>query len=90
MWTEKNVVNSDAFLFKLALHPIAKGIEILFAVITSTDTTLIGGNNQQKARRLQFSAGFENAVYKREFFWGVYIGVINIDHAVTIQKSSLF
>ena len=90
MRAEKNVINARPLLRKLCFPPAGKVREIRCAVVTSPDAALVWSNDGQITRRLQFSASLENAVNESEFFRRVHIGVINVDHAVTIQKSSLF
>ena len=65
-------------------------LKVSFSVIASSDTGLIGDDDQQKTRIREHSSALKDARHPFKMLSVVYVGVINVDHAVTVKKSRTF
>ena len=87
MRTEAHVGDGCARTGELVLHPVGELLEVLNAVVAPSDAGLVGDDNKKEAFVVQDPGGFKHARNPFEMLPVVDVGVIDVDHAVAVEKS---
>ena len=76
----------DALVPEDPAHPFGQFQKILFGVVTPTDPRLISHHKDQITELFGSPAKLKDAFNELKIFRLAYISVIDIDHAIAIQK----
>ena len=89
MWAIINTINFHAVRGELLFHPAGEKGELVFAVITTGNATLIGDDNQQITLLLQVAASVKNTINKIKLFRYRGVAVVDINDAISVEKAAL-
>ena len=87
MRAEANVGDGSARAGEFALHPVGELLKVLSAVVAPSNAGLVRDDNKEKASIVEDPGGLKDPRNPFEMLPVVYIGVINVDHAVAVEKS---
>ena len=84
--TEEDARERRSGAFELGLHPVGEFSERGFVVVAAPDAGLVGDDDQREARVVKAPGGVEHPRHPFERFDRVDVGVIDVDHAVAVEK----
>lgn len=72
---------------EFALHPVRELLKVLSAVVAPSDAGLVRNDNKEKARIVEDPGSLKDPRNPLEMLPVVDVGVIDVDHAVAVEKS---
>ena len=87
--TEVDARDGCARLGEAGLHPVGEAGEGGFVVVSAPDARLVGDHDEQVACLREGAGGLKDARNPVELLDLVDVGVIDVDHAVTVEKCGL-
>lgn len=85
-WGRIDPVDDNALGFENPVHPISELEKVLLGVITAPNPSLVGDDKYHTAEPLGGSATHKDAVNRLKILRLADIGVINVDHTITVKK----
>ena len=68
-------------------HVDVERLEIGLRVVAAADARLVGHDHERVARFVKLASGVQNTFNPLEILATAHVGVIDVDHAVAIEKS---
>jgi hypothetical protein len=73
-------------LHKLSPHPVGQCLKLLFGIIATSNTRLVGDNHNGHISVCGRTAQLENPIEKLEIFDAMNIVLFDINHPISVEK----